>query len=248
MLDTGRTFEYDDENDEFIVSGLSEAYVFLRRLRPDGSKTQFYTRYFAYVATVAENIRRYSVREVKQMEKVAHLARFLGHATSMVVIGVINSGVMNCPVSTTDIRKTDDTKGVSVAGLLGKTTNKGSISPGYVLAPRITQVRQILNVDVIFIKKIALLLGVFTPLGIGLVHFLRDCSESQVATALRLVLAKAASRSFDVIELHCDGDGTIGALISALQASGITVSVAGPCQHVTVAERMARTLKNRYRC
>jgi len=51
MLDTGRTFKYDDENDEFVVSGPSEAYVFARRLRPDGNKTGFCTRDFAYVAT-----------------------------------------------------------------------------------------------------------------------------------------------------------------------------------------------------
>ena len=248
MLDTGRTFKYDDKNDEFIIYGPSEAYVFARRLRPDGSKTRFYTRDFAYVSTVAENLRRYSAREVKQMDKAAQLARRLGHATSKAVIGIINSGVMNCPVSATDVRNNDAAKGVSVAGLLGKTTKKGSMSPGYVLAPRVTQVQQILSVDIIFIKKIAFLLGVFTPLGLGLVHFLRDRSEAQVATALRLMLAKAASRSFDVIELRCDGEGAIGALTSTLQASGITVSIAGPGQHVAVVERMARTLKGRYRC
>jgi hypothetical protein len=32
ILDTGRTFKYDDKNDEFIVSGPSEAYVFTHRL------------------------------------------------------------------------------------------------------------------------------------------------------------------------------------------------------------------------
>jgi hypothetical protein len=44
MLDIGRTFRYNDKNDEFIVSGPSDAYVFARRLRPDDSKTRFYTR------------------------------------------------------------------------------------------------------------------------------------------------------------------------------------------------------------
>ena len=79
------------------------------------------------------------------------------------------------------------------------------MSPGYVLAPRVTQVQQILSVDVIFVKMIHFLLGVFTPLGLGLVHFLRDRSEDQVCTAVRMMLAKAASRSFDVIEIRCDG-------------------------------------------
>jgi hypothetical protein len=62
------------------------------------------------------------------------------------------------------------------------------------------------------------------------------------------MLAKAASRSFDVIELRCDGEGAIGALTSALQASGTVVTIAGPGQHVVVVDRMVRTLKGRYRC
>ena len=62
------------------------------------------------------------------------------------------------------------------------------------------------------------------------------------------MLAKAASRSFDVVELRCDGEGAIGALTTALPASGIVVAIAGPGQHVAVVKRMARTLKGRYRC
>ena len=33
MLDTGRTFKYDDKNDEFVIPGLNESDVFARRLR-----------------------------------------------------------------------------------------------------------------------------------------------------------------------------------------------------------------------
>ncbi len=69
MLETSKTFNYDDKNDELIVSAPSETYVFARRLRLDGSKTRFYTRYFANVAMVAENFRRYSVREVMEIVK-----------------------------------------------------------------------------------------------------------------------------------------------------------------------------------
>jgi hypothetical protein len=59
----------------------------------------------------------------------------MGYATSNAVIGIINSGVMDFPVNSTDVRNNDAAKGVSVAGLLRKMTKKGSISPGYVLAP-----------------------------------------------------------------------------------------------------------------
>ncbi len=72
------------------------------------------------------------------MEKAAQLARRLGQVTSKADITIINSGVMNCPVSAADVRKNDAAKGVSVAGLLGKTAKKGSIFPGYELAPSVT--------------------------------------------------------------------------------------------------------------
>ncbi len=43
-------------------------------------------------------------------------------------------------------------------------------------------------------------------------------------------------------------NGVIGALVSALQASGIVVSIAGPGKQVAVVERMARTMKDHYIC
>ncbi len=62
------------------------------------------------------------------------------------------------------------------------------------------------------------------------------------------MFAKVASRSFDIMELRCDDEGAIGAFTSAVQASGIVVTIAGPGQHVTMVERMASKLKDRYRC
>ncbi len=69
MKNTGRVFSYDNDKDEFVVTGTSLDYVFTRRLRDDGTMTRFYTRDFAHVAAVAAILRRYSVREVKQVDK-----------------------------------------------------------------------------------------------------------------------------------------------------------------------------------
>ncbi len=97
--------------------------------------------------------------------------------------------------------------------------------------------------DIISVKKIAFLLGKFIPLGLGLLRYLRDCSEAKVGTAVPLMLAKATSRSVDSVQLRCEGGGAIGALNSSVQASGIVASVAGPSQHVVVVERMTRLWK-----
>jgi len=47
----------------------------------------------------------------------------LGHMTSKANIILINSIIQNCPVSATDVRNKNAAKGVSLAGLIGKTTN-----------------------------------------------------------------------------------------------------------------------------
>jgi len=85
------------------------------------------------------------------------------------------------------VRNKDNAKVVSVAGLLGKTTKRKSIFPGYVLAPRVTQVQNVLSIAIIFVMMIPFLLSVFTPLGLGLVHFFRDRSEDQVRIAVQMV-------------------------------------------------------------
>jgi len=118
------------------------------------------------------------------MDKVAQLAQLLGHATRNAVINTVDYGLMNCPISATGIRNKYAAKGVSITMLLGKTTKKKSMSPGYVLVPRVTQVKQNRIVDIIFIKKATFLLGIFTPLGLGIVYFLHNRFEAQLGTAL----------------------------------------------------------------
>ncbi len=89
--------------------------------------------------------------------------------------------------------------GLVYAGLMGKTKNHKSVSPGYVLDPRVAQVHQVLSIDILFVKKIGFLLGVLTPLGLGVVEFLCYRSIESIEMAVRTMLSKAASRSFDVL-------------------------------------------------
>jgi len=92
------------------------------------------------------------------------------------------------------------------------------------------------------------LLGVFTPLGLSFVQFLRDRSKDQVRIAFKMMFANAASGSFDVLEIRRDREGAVGALSAALQARGVRVATSGPVQHAVVVERMARSLKSRDQC
>ena len=73
MVDTVRSFTYENDKDEFVVAGNDQEYVFTCRLRADGTKSGFYTRAFAHGATMAANPRIYSTREVKQMDKAEQI-------------------------------------------------------------------------------------------------------------------------------------------------------------------------------
>jgi hypothetical protein len=216
MVDTGRPYRYDGAQDEYIVVETDNDYVFTRLLRDNGSKARFYTRDFALVTTVKVNARWYSSRDVKQMDKVEQFMQQLGHMTSSATLDLINSGMLNCPVSASDARNKDAAKGVLVAGLVEKTEKHKSVSPGYALDPRVNQVQQILSIDIIFVKKLAFLLGVLTYLGLGLIEFLQDRSADSVETAARAIFAKAASKSLDVLKIRCDGEGAVDALIIAM--------------------------------
>jgi hypothetical protein len=93
------------------------------------------------------------MREMRKMDKAEQLMQRLGLMTSKATVSLINSGVQNCFVLASDVRNKDTAKGVSVAGLLEKTTKRKSIFPGYVLAPRVTQVQQVLSIYIIFVKR-----------------------------------------------------------------------------------------------
>ena len=116
-------------------------------------------------------------------------------------IGIFNSGVQSCSVSASDIRNKDAAKGVSVVGIVGNTKKMKYVSPGYVFAPRVTHAQQILSIDIIFVENVVFLLAVLTPLGLGIVEFLRDRSVDLVETGVPTMLAKVASTTFDALEI-----------------------------------------------
>ena len=248
MVDTGRQVRYDTTKDEYIVSGHAADYVFARRTKEDGSKSRFYTHDFALVAAIKENLRRYTSREIKEIEEAEQMMQRLGHMTSAATISIINSGVHSCPVIASDVWNKNAAKGVSTTGLLGKTKKMKSVSLGYALVPRVTQVQQILSIDIIFVKRVVFLVGVLTPLGLGLVEFLRDRLVDSIKTAVKIMLATAASRSFNVLEIRCNGEKAVGASTMALKHRSLRVSMTGPGQHVSVAKRMAQTVNSRFRC
>ena len=130
IVDTNMPYIYDDAKDEYVMTGADDGNLFRRRLRDHGSKSRFYTCDIALVATAKNYFLRYTTREVKQMNNFEELMYQLKHKTSVATIGLINFGMLKCPVTASDGRNTDATKGMYVSGPIEKTKHHKSISLG----------------------------------------------------------------------------------------------------------------------
>ena len=194
-------------------------------------------------------MRRYTKREV--IEAKAARETFtdrLAFMPSSTAIAMISKGIMNCPVTSTAIRNADAIFGPSIPALKGKTQKKASVAAGQIVAPRVSQVEQVLGIDIMFVEKIPFLLGVFSPLGLAMCCHLKNRSVAIVAKALQSFISLAKSRNFQTVETRVDGEKAIAAMKDELYDLGCGVEIAGPGQHVPVPERMIQSIKEGVRC
>ena len=73
-------------------------------------------------------------------------------------------------------------------------------------APRVTQVEQIMAVDIFFVKKIPFLLGIMILLELSMCMNVRNRGTECVASALATFLATAASSGLDCVTIKSDGE------------------------------------------
>ena len=120
------------------------------------------------VATVADNMRQYTKREVGQASNARQLIALHAHASSQATIDMLDAGVTHCDVTKQDVRNADAIFRSSIAALKGKTHKLASTPASALIAPRVTQVQHILAVDIFVIKQLPFLLGELIPLGLAL--------------------------------------------------------------------------------
>lgn len=249
-LNRGFSIVYSSPDDVYKLGVGDSEYVFTRKT-VSGKKSSHYTcsmsAHSALITSVADNMQNYTKREVLQAKAARQLMLSLAHTSSAAMIDMLDAGILNCTVTKTDVRNADAIFGSSIPSLKGKTVKRVSTISSNVIAPRVTQVEQVLAVDIFFVKKLPFLLGVLIPLGLSLCIPLKNRSLECVASALTIFLATASSRGFDCIIIKTDGEGAIGSMVTALNSKGIIVDTAGPGQHVPIVERKIQTVKQRVR-
>ena len=184
-------------------------YNFKRLVDSNGRKSKHYVvkmvdypsidRPSVLVETVAENMVPYTKREIDSALNARRLQESrMGHMSSKALVDIINSGVQNSPVTAQDVLRADAIFGRSIAGIKGKTKKMASAIANIALTPRVTQVQQIMHVDLFFVNGIIFLLAKLQPLGLALIAHLKDKSTPTVKKAMDGFLDKIKSRNFDV--------------------------------------------------
>jgi hypothetical protein len=257
LIDAGLKITYDEPNDRYIVFGRDRRYIFGRRIHTSGDKSSHYTCDFGRksvhndqlvcVATVEDNSRRMTVREIQQAKAARHLQEQLGYPTTAMAIRMLNAGIINCPVTVHDMHLADSLFGPSIPGIKGRTTQHKSLPAPAAITPAVVQVEQILSVDIMFIKTIPFLLGIVMPLGFTLCAHLDNRKSSTVGAAIKSFVATLMSRNFVCSQIRSDNEGGLVTIIPQLQEAGIEVQLAGPGQSVPEIERRIRPVKERVR-
>ena len=207
----------------------------------------------AMVATVKENLEAFTSREIERARKARELLARMGFPTVPQAISIMNSG-NNFEVSARDFDIADAIWGKDIASLKGKTGKKVTMAADMTVRTKIAQQAQVLSIDIMFIDKIATLIGVATPLGLtiaaGLINY-----DSNKASRSAAVLKKAIlyfievlmSQNFKTSVIMCDGEGAMTNILPTINSLGIDVDISGAGGHVARVERRIRVVKERVR-
>jgi hypothetical protein len=254
LKDMGVGVQYDGVKDQYTVTSPTRTYIFCRKF-VEGA--EFARPHYTYetaddkdilVTTVADNKRRFTAQEVARSELAEQLMTRLAFASNADAIAIVNQGVLNCATTATDLRIAHAINGIQLPSVRGKTKKRKSKAAANVVGRKIVQVEQSLHVDLMFVRGLIFLIGVFVPLGLAVVRLLSNKTAQAVGAGLTSFLSIASSRWFDTVTIRTDGEGAVGKLKEELQTKhGLIVDTAGPGQHVPVVENMIKSVKERVR-
>ena len=259
--DAGATINYDNERDYFTLQpkGSERTYRFGRK-QIEGSEGRFYSCDWrevdadtALVTTVAANSRAFSKREIEQARRAREMLARMGFPTVEQAMSIVNTG-SNFEITARDFQIADAIWGKDIASVKGKTVKRSTDAADITVSTKIVQRDQVLSIDIMFIEKLAILIGVATPLGLTIAYSLNNIvskkssrAAAEVRKGINHLLAVLASQNFRTSVIMSDGEGAVVSLVDELGRLGVEVDISGAGGHVARIERKIRVIKERVR-
>lgn len=157
-------------------------------------------------------------------------------------------------VTRDDFKRADAIWGKDLSSIKGKTKKQTTASPDYSLVEKSSQSMQVFSIDIMFLERIPILIGVAHPLDFTVVSDLATYANGRssrsaptVLRGIKYFLAVLASRGFTSLVIMSGGEGAVGALIDELRVLGIEIEKSGAGGHVSRIERRIQVVKERVR-
>ena len=263
QVDSGAEIQYDSDSDRFTMRphGSCNIYSFQRK-NIEGSEGRFYSCDIrtmitqdetALVQTVDEQMRHFTKRDIEGAARARLMKSRMGYPSTVNAIQMVTTG-SNFGLSARDFHVADVIWGPDIQSLKGKTKKLASNPADMTVTPLLVQEQQVLSVDVMFVERVPILLGVAHPLDLTMAADLLSVEmnkPSRAAAAVRRGLEQflgvLSSHNFTVSVIMSDGEGAIGKLAVELNKLGIEVDISGAGGHVSRIERKLQTVKGRIR-
>ncbi len=245
----GDRFEVELAPGSRVVFRRNKFGVYVTTMEGSNSDQNPKNPHRVFMATAEENEKSYTKYEVEKAKQARELIVQMGYPSMQNLIKMAKGMINNLPVSAEDIYRAYKIYGPVLGAVKGKTKlvrgNKTVIEH----IPRPVQSEVSVHIDILYIsKQIPFLIGVVLPLGMTMVSYLANRTQSTLRDALNGQLKQLRSRQFIVTKVIGDGEKGFVSLRDYLGAAGIPLEVAGPNQHVPAAEVRIRVLKSLFRC
>jgi hypothetical protein len=204
------------------------------------------------INAAAENKAEHAVDDYNRAEKARAMQRRIGRPNPSRFMELAGRGrIKNCEVTRQDIMNAEDVFGPERGSLKGKTVRQASdqVRSGGLFPIPATIVdhhrRVVLCVDIMKVNETPFLVSISRAIKFGTVAWLKNAKSATIIENIRAIRNVYVNRGFvlEIIEV----DGQFDPLRGDLAEMGVTLNKCSREEHVPVANRRIRTLKERCR-
>ena len=239
---------------EFKFEEKDGVYIFVAEVEvaDKTNPTQSYS--LSNVATVEQNKKLYSKRQVKKAEKVKELIEAMGYPSRRDLIMMITERIIkDCPVTVNDVKRYFEIYGNNEGLVKGKTTRKrpDEVTTGN-LVPIPSNVKLehknvTLCADLFFINNNPFLTTISKGLMYTTDELLPDRLFNTLADGIINVIGFYRSKGFNIEYVLTDGEFKVIRDV-ILDEANTDLNTAAPNEHIPEVEKNIRTIKDRVRC
>jgi hypothetical protein len=186
---------------------------------------------------------QYSTQEVERSREALELHESANHMALTKMLD--NGSLLNCNVTSSDLRRARKLFGPCKGCLLGKmTAPRQPLS----VSPLTDNIGELLHADIYYIDQMPYLITVDDAKGfISILKLAKGKATAQLNVAFERIINNFKSMQHKVKTIRSDREAVFLATENFLNSIGIQYQKSAPGQHVGKVERAIRTLKERYR-